>query len=72
MFGIKNQSKLRQEEVKWTFVCVFILPVLVEFRPDIVFIKNIIMNVLGHGVKHFREPGKAEVLILNRNRKKHR
>lgn len=41
------------------YTCVCILPILVEFRPDVIFIKNIIMSVLRHGVKYFREPIKA-------------
>lgn len=52
-------------------VCVIILPVLVLVRPDIIFIENIIMDVLGHRVKHFREPGK-QTAIFKQHQKKNR
>lgn len=56
LFRNENQSEVTQDEAKSPFVRVFILPVLVQLRPDVIFIENVIMNVLGYGVKHFREP----------------
>ena len=37
-----------------------ILPILVQVRPDVIFIENIIMAVFGHCVKYFRKPVTAD------------
>lgn len=66
---MKNLSKVKHDKDKGTSVCVIILPVLVLVRPDIIFIENIIMDVLGHGVKHFREPGMQTAIFKQQQKK---
>lgn len=66
---MKNQSKVKHDKDKGTSMRVIILPVLFLVRPDIIFIENIIMDVLGHGVKHFREPGKQTALFKQQQKK---
>lgn len=41
------------------YVCVCVLPILVQSRPDVIFVENIIMTVSGHCVEYLRKSIKA-------------